>query len=120
MAQPKGPRSEIQRALLRLVIATLVAYVFLAGLSIFVYVDAANRRAAIAEVAVETNTALCALRGDLERRIAAAEVFLDENPDGVPGISAEVIRTSIANQQLTIDALSSLDCEVAPLVARPG
>jgi hypothetical protein len=57
-----------------------------------------------------TTQALCALRGDLERRVVSSQDFLVEHPNGVLGISAKVIRDGIANQQRTIDALSALKC----------
>ena len=57
-----------------------------------------------------TTAALCALRTDLERRVASSRAFLAEHPDGIPGISAKVIRDGIVNQQSTISALSGIDC----------
>lgn len=64
----------------------------------------------IGTVASDSNNALCALRGDLERRVASSEQFLRENPNGIPGISAKVIRDGMTNQRRTIAALSRLDC----------
>ena len=61
-----------------------------------------------------TTTALCALRTDLERRVATSEAFLAEHPDGIPGISPKVIRDGIVNQQRTISALSGIDCPKNP------
>jgi hypothetical protein len=57
-----------------------------------------------------TTAALCALRSDLERRIASSQAFLREHPDGIPGIPARTIRDGIKNQERTIRALSRIDC----------
>lgn len=58
-----------------------------------------------------TNKALCALRTDLNKRVAVSQGFLKEHPNGTPGISRVVIQTSIANQSSTIEALSILSCD---------
>jgi hypothetical protein len=60
--------------------------------------------------AQQTRSALCVLRSDLERRVVSSQEFLREHPRGIPGISAKAIRDAAANQQRTIDALSSIDC----------
>lgn len=58
----------------------------------------------------QSNDALCALRGDLQRRVVTSREFLVEHPDGIPGISAKTIRDGIDNQKRTIVALSGLSC----------
>lgn len=58
----------------------------------------------------QANAALCTFRGDLQQRAIGAQDFLREHPDGIPGISAKALRTSIDNQRRTVDALASLDC----------
>jgi hypothetical protein len=56
--------------------------------------------------------ALCVFRDDIERRAEAAEDFLIENPNGIPGITPETIRQSLKNQEDTLKALDSqLDCD---------
>lgn len=57
-----------------------------------------------------TTSALCALRNDLKVRVASSRSFLAEHPNGIPGISAKVVRDGIANQERTIAALSNIDC----------
>ena len=64
--------------------------------------------------AKQTTAALCALRSDLERRVATSEAFLAEHPHGIPGISAKQIRDGIRNQERTIRALSGIDCPKNP------
>jgi hypothetical protein len=63
------------------------------------------------------SVALCALRVDLQRRVAAAKNFLAEHPNGIPGIPARTFRDGIDNQQRTISALTVLRCP--PMAAVP-
>lgn len=57
-----------------------------------------------------TTAALCALRGDLEKRVANSTAFLKEHPRGIPGIPAKTIRAGIENQRRTIEALDGIRC----------
>lgn len=58
--------------------------------------------------------ALCAMKDNLEVRVAESERFLRQHPNGIPGIPAADIQRSIANQQSTIDTISPyLDCPEA-------
>jgi hypothetical protein len=98
----------IQKGLRRLAVATVAVYLALASLGVFVWVQQAQTN----QVAVTTNRALCALRQDLEGRVEVSRRFLEENPDGIPGIPAKTLRDSIANQQRTILALAILNCPV--------
>ena len=102
--------SDLRRGLRWLVIATITLYVVLFMVGVYFFIDSNNRRAELEEVARNTNNTLCSLKADLERRLQSAQDFLEENPNGIPGISDEFIASSIANQQSTIDALSTLDC----------
>lgn len=68
-------------------------------------------------VATETHSALCALQLDIQQRHDAGEEYLRANPKGLVGdsgrilISAAQIRDSLANQESTLAALKSLNCE---------
>jgi hypothetical protein len=77
--------------------------------------EAYNHRANLENVAEQTISALCTFRSDLERRVETSVQFLKDNPDGIPGLSAEAIQTSINNQQRTVDALADLPCEGVPV-----
>jgi hypothetical protein len=107
-------QDELRSALRRLGYATVVLYVVLSLLGLVFYVSSTHRRDEIAAVAASTNTALCALRSDLERRVASSIAFLEDNPEGFPGIPAQTIRDSIANQERTITALAVLTCPIEP------
>lgn len=109
--------AEIKRSLRTLVIATVVLYVALVGVVVWTYIDSANRRDSIAEVAVDTkknlftiNEALCAIRHDSQVDVAAGKAFLKKNPEGIPGISAALIQEGIDNSQATVDSLDILKC----------
>lgn len=60
-----------------------------------------------------TTAALCTLRRDLEARVSASQNFLEIHPNGIPGISAATIQTSIVSQQRTIKALQLIHCPAA-------
>jgi hypothetical protein len=90
---------QIKRTLYMLVAATVVLYVVLGVLVVLTYSNSSD-----------TNHALCALRGDLEKRVESSRTFLIEHPEGIPGIPAQTIRQGLVNQQHTIQALSSLSC----------
>jgi len=89
----------IQRSLRLLIAATVVLYV------------AVGLVAAMSWSTAQTSQdALCALRSDLEARVATSLEFLAEHPEGVAGIPAKTIKDGINNQRRTISALRSLDC----------
>ncbi len=54
--------------------------------------------------------ALCTLRSAVVKEIVAGQKFLLGHPNGIPGISASQINQSIAREQITISALSGLNC----------
>jgi ABC-type transporter Mla subunit MlaD len=57
-----------------------------------------------------TTKALCALRKDLEDRVAQTDDFLRKHPGGFAGIPAATLRQSEQGQRRTISALSNLKC----------
>lgn len=61
----------------------------------------------------KNQTGLCAMRADAQERIDQSADFLKENPNGIPGISAEQLKRSTANSIRTRDALKDLDCPKA-------
>jgi uncharacterized protein HemX len=110
MEESNKAQGELQKALKRLVMATVALYVALAAIGAYFYHTDQVQERALARTASETATALCTLRRDLEDRVANTREFLRENPEGTPGLPAQFIKTSIENQQRTIDALGNLDC----------
>lgn len=91
--------------------AALVAIV-VAGFVVQGQQNARDRERAhmAAAEALRNRTALCGLRHDLEQRVAGGERFLREHPNGIPGIPAGTLRTSINGQVRTIMVLGVLDC----------
>jgi len=64
----------------------------------------------VAHESARTKHALCVLRGDLQTRINASTAYLVKHPEGIPGVDPKVIRDGIRNQQRTVSALRSLNC----------
>jgi hypothetical protein len=57
-----------------------------------------------------TTGALCALRHDLENRVAQTDKFLHDHPEGFAGIPAATLRVNEQGQLRTIEALAGLKC----------
>lgn len=97
---PDRPIGEsIQRSLRILTVATVVLFLIVGGIALWVWSSAR-----------ENHDALCALRGDLERRVTTSKKFLEDNPAGIPGVDPAVIQAGIDNQRATVRALSGLSC----------
>ena len=62
--------------------------------------------------------ALCALRADERQRVDSGRQFLLTHPGGIPGISPGLIRTSLSDEQRTVNALAGLTCPKP--VLKPG
>lgn len=58
--------------------------------------------------------ALCSLRADVQKRVTDGQAFLKTHPEGIPGIPAPTLQSSITNSQRTVKALSSLICPKSP------
>lgn len=102
----------LRKTLRRLVVMTVVLYMALAGFGVYFYIAVATTARRV-EVTAEINrVALCALQHDLELRVAASREFLEENPEGINGITPSFIRDGIENQQRTIAVLGVVDCSV--------
>lgn len=86
----------VHRMLRTLIVLTVVLYVALTGMGIWVYSTSAISR-----------DALCALRADLQARASSSQQFLDHQPNGALAVA---IRTSIDGQLRTIKALRNIPC----------
>lgn len=102
--------ADLKRSLRRLSYATGGLYLVVIVAIVLVWLDLTRQREDLKQTAESNRAALCSLRGDLERRVQSARAFLDDNPKGIPGISAATIKMGITNQQRTIDALAGLEC----------
>ena len=60
-----------------------------------------------------THAALCVYKADLQRRAAAAAVYLQEHPEGAPqlGIEPAQLQADLANRVSAIRALDKLRCD---------
>lgn len=54
--------------------------------------------------------AVCNLRADQIRRIRNTERFLEEHPEGIPGISPELLLQDLAERRKVVVALDPLKC----------
>lgn len=73
---------------------------------IWMYIQNRHR----AQAGQQAHSALCVFKADLIKRAKLTDKFLEDNPHGVAGITAKVLRNSSINQHATIDSLNSLDC----------
>ena len=103
-------RSQLQhsiKALTRATIALFLSVILVFGLGFY---DSQQRRADLAEAVQKINGALCTFVADIQRRHDDGVKFLEDHPEGIPGISAADIQRSLDAQQSTLDSLSGLDC----------
>lgn len=89
----------MRRTLRGLVIATAVLFILFGGVVFYVWTNAE-----------QNHSALCALRADLEERVADSVDFLVEHPEGAFGFTPAEIQDGIDNQTRTIKALDTLSC----------
>jgi hypothetical protein len=93
-----------------LIAATVVLYAALIGIGTYGYVTRSHDLAKIDQVTTTTKQALCLFRENIEKQVATSEEFLEENPDGIPGLPAATIKASIQRQKDTLKALDILEC----------
>lgn len=100
----------IRRWLGALTIVVIVLSLGVGGLGVYVLVKAS-----------ETRNAICHLRQDLQQRIAQGEDFI-AHPDHYPGVKIDpkVIRAQVEGQKRTVESLTPLGCDDAPVIAPKG
>lgn len=94
--------------------AALLLAAFSAGI-IWGLVDNHNQNAAIRTLADDgknAHDALCVFRNDLAERVASSRKLIQDHPEilKISGLSLQEAWVRIHNQQLTVDALSTLNC----------
>lgn len=105
---------KLQNGLKLLAIATVFLYLVTIGLGIggFLYIRGYAQEGR--DLSIQTTGALCALKFDFQQRIDQNKQFLEDNPNGIPGITPAVIQQQIDNTQRTLDALSTIECPPTP------
>jgi hypothetical protein len=93
-----------------LVAATVFLYAALIGVGTYGYIARSHDLAHINRLADQNKVALCAFRDNIEKQVATSQEFLDNNPEGIPGLPAATIRSSIQRQKATLVALEILEC----------
>jgi hypothetical protein len=106
----KSAGDDLRKALRRLVWFTVVLYLALVALGIFGYIQRVHDLARVEKVTQQTNTALCLFRANLKGQVETSTQFLVDHPNGIPGLSAEVIQSGIDRQTATLKALEILEC----------
>lgn len=100
-----------------LVVAGLCFIVVLAvtimGIMLYLSFSLGAQREKLASVAVETHTALCALRNDMEVRRTASIKLLKEHPgeEFIFSIPRSYVESGVANQTAALNALEVLKCK---------
>jgi hypothetical protein len=102
--------NQILSAQKSMAMATVVLYLVLALFGGTAWAIRSHDVSYINEIATTNQLALCAFRHDVQQRITTSEEFLREHPNGIPGISPAMIRSNLAAQRQTVDALSVLNC----------
>lgn len=74
----------------------------------------------LAKQGKEAHDAICTLKDDYRRRIDTSSQWLEQHPEGVPGIEPSVIQNSISNQIATLRALDDVDCDNDPQTIAAG
>lgn len=90
---------QIKKLLRYIAIATVILYIVVIGVAFKTYSDSA-----------EVHDSLCTFRADLQQRVETTEGYLEEHPEGIAGVPAATLKTSISNQKQTILALNTLNC----------
>jgi hypothetical protein len=91
-----------------LVFQAITFVAFVAAVVSILLVVQQNRR--LIRDGKQAHDGLCVLKADYRHRIGQSTAFLARHPNGIDGISAGVIVTSIATMQTTLDALSIIRC----------
>ena len=103
--------AQFKRGFKTLIVATALLFALLLGLSITMFAFATSQRAAISERSSQVQAALCAVRQDIQHSVDTTEQFLEDHPEGIPGIPVEILRSQLRERKGTLEALSTLRCD---------
>jgi hypothetical protein len=95
----------IQRSLKILIITTVLTFIALLAMGVYVY-----------KIAQDNTRALCAVKQEAEKRVVETNNFLKEHPEGIAGISPAVLKRGADNAQSTVDALQNVTCPPPTLI----
>jgi predicted negative regulator of RcsB-dependent stress response len=103
---------DLQHWLKLLVALTVCLYLIVIALVVWDIYNSSQKRHAIAQNQLKITSALCAVKSDLQQRIAGSESFLKSHPQGIPalGVSAASLRLTIEGQTATLKALAPVTC----------
>lgn len=98
-----GTADSLRRTLKKLVIATAILYLAMAGIAIYIY-----------RVSQDNAEGLCAFRNEAQQRVDQSKAYLKKHPNGTKEIPAGIIKTGIHNAEQTVKALSGISCPAPP------
>lgn len=101
--------SALRRALRWLVAATIVLYLGMFGVSLYIY-----------DVSRDNTEVLCTFRDDVTARLETSTQYLLDHPKGTRDIPLSVLKASIANSKRTRDSLSGISCPAPPKLPNPS
>jgi len=94
---------ELRRWIRVLAALTLLLYVVMIGIATYTYFQG------------QRNTkALCTIRDNAQNRVAQAQQFLQDHPNGISGLTPDDLQRSINTSQATVKALEDVDCPPPP------
>lgn len=99
--------AQIFRRLNILIITTVILFVALLGMGVYVY-----------SVTRNNTRALCAIKLDATRRVSETQEFLKEHPEGIPGLEPEILKRGIDTAKAQVKALSDVSCPPPTIVPR--
>lgn len=99
----------IQRSLRILIVTTVVLFLALLGMGLYVY-----------NFSRDNTKALCATKQEAQRRVAETEKFIQETPNAIPGLSPAVLQRSLDASKSTVQSLSYVSCPAPPEIPPDG
>lgn len=106
---PSKVATEIKRTLRILIATTVVLFLALLGMGIYVY-----------GISRDNTRALCATKLEAQRRVAETEKFIKETPNGIPGLSPAVLQRSLDASKSTVKSLDAVSCPAPPPIPPDG
>lgn len=103
-------REQLLHSIKMLTRATIALFISILLVTSLGFYEANREREALEKETERTVSALCAFTHDLQVRYDNGVKFLEDNPEGIPGLSAEFIQNQLNNQQRTLTALGGLPC----------
>lgn len=73
-----------------------------------IWVTSSNRE--LAQDGQDAKEALCAVKFATKARIDVTEAYLDDNPNGIPGVPIDTIKSGLTRDKTLLRSFNKLDC----------